>query len=446
MPADYNDKGKAVVICTFYVGSQEHQIQITINGITDRHIKIDKSATHSIAAYGFDENKYPNYPNSPLGLPSKLLPAQGNDKVKLESSLSKAGKAKVFNAVSLSDLTPGHLSYDVQGDELELTDIHAEAQNYFTVHACAPGISLMEVDIYPRKTMIVEIYTLCESDDDVINYCSTNPHLMPGCITPIASATHDCILPGTDLTLDRYLDHAFWRQKDNDLSKPSDILDFSPPAYHELKIHPSYNPATGQYFCNKKPQPANIAPCPDLLTPGELNALQSDLNTIYNQAGILVEVVDKGYKHFNFDNRNPDDNGVDVMEQNYLHWAFVNYQGEFPSKMIKSTNTIIWRVNNIAYSSGTVNGRATEFGLNSAAINVTNGFPTFRTIPHEIGHARYALRHPDDDWIGDGLKGTVNNDRYNIMNSGPLFQTIPIGSLSDFRIRRYQWEKIQTEH
>ena len=115
--------------------------------------------------------------------------------------------------------------------------------------------------------------------------------------------------------------------------------------------------------------------------------------------------------------------------------------------MQKSDNTIIWRVNDIPPSGGSViNGRATNFGINSAAINVTNGSPTFRTIPHEIGHARYDLRHPDDDWVEDGLNGSVNNDKYNIMNSGPLFQSHPVGSISDFRIRRYQWRKIQTKN
>lgn len=115
--------------------------------------------------------------------------------------------------------------------------------------------------------------------------------------------------------------------------------------------------------------------------------------------------------------------------------------------MQKSDNTIIWRVNNIPSSQGSViNGRATLFGKNTAAINVTNGTPTFRTIPHEIGHARYELRHPDQDWVQDKLKGPVNNDKYNIMNSGPIFQNNPLESISDFRIRRYQWEKIQVEH
>lgn len=115
--------------------------------------------------------------------------------------------------------------------------------------------------------------------------------------------------------------------------------------------------------------------------------------------------------------------------------------------MPKSENTIIWRVNDIPLSGGSViNGRATLFGKNSAAINVTNGAPTFRTIPHEIGHARYALRHPDEDWMKDGLNGPVNSDQYNLMNSGPLFQSHPVGSISDFRIRRYQWRKIQTNH
>ncbi len=289
--------------------------------------------------------------------------------------------------------------------------------------------------------------TFYHPHDDVINYCIDKPWLMLDCNTPITSNTHECILPGEDGTLDRFLDHTFWKQKDNDPNKPSDILDFSPTAYHELKIRPSYNAVTGEYFCNKRPQPNNIAPCPSLLTPAELSALQSDMNTIYNQAGITVEVVDKGYKNFNFDNRNPDDNGIDISEQNYLHWAFVNYQGVYPSNMMKSTNTIIWRVNSIIYSgTGIANGRSTPDLRNSLLINVTEGAGTFRTISHEIGHAKYGLAHPDEDWVQDGLNGSVNNDKYNIMNSGPLYQIYPVQSISDFRIRRYQWNKIQLNH
>lgn len=116
--------------------------------------------------------------------------------------------------------------------------------------------------------------------------------------------------------------------------------------------------------------------------------------------------------------------------------------------MQKSNNTIIWRVHDIPSSGGSViNGRATNFGINSTAINVTNGSPTFRTIPHEIGHAKYALRHPNEDWANEqDMLGTVNGDQNNLMNSGLLYQAHPLGSILDFRIRRYQWKKIQMNH
>ena len=447
IPENFNNSGKATVKVTFYSGGSDNSLELSFFLIKEKNVSVHETDSHTLAAYGFDENEFPNYPNSTSGLPSKFLPAQENDKVKLTSNLSGVSKTKVFNTISLSDLTPDHLLYGISGDELELTHIHSETQNSFTVKACAPDISLMEVDIYPSKTMTVEIYTLCESDDDVINYCNTNPSLLPDCSTPISSATHECILPGADLTLDRYLDHAFWREQNNDPTKPSDVLDFSPAAYHELKILPSYNPATNRYFCNKRPQPSNVAPCPDLLTPAELSTIQSDLNTIYNQAGIQVTVIDKGYKNFNFDNKFSDDNGIDISEQNYLHWAFVNYQGIYPLNMMKSANTIIWRVNNIIYSgTGIAYGRATPNIRNSLLINVTTGAGTFRTISHELGHAKYGLAHPDEDWVTDGLKGPVNNDQYNLMNSGPLYQNYTVESISDFRIRRYQWNKIQLNH
>lgn len=183
------------------------------------------------------------------------------------------------------------------------------------------------------------------------------------------------------------------------------------------------------------------------MTTTELSNLELDLNAIYNQAGITVKVEDKGYKNFNFDVIT-DDNSLGPQEQQWLHWAFIRYMGPFGNVMQKSDNTTIWRVNDIPPTQGLeVNGRATRYGINSAAINVTNGTPTFRTIPHEIGHARYELRHPDEDWMNEeGMLGKVDTDRYNLMNSGPLFQSLTVGSLSDFKIRRYQWKKIQKNH
>ena len=77
------------------------------------------------------------------------------------------------------------------------------------------------------------------------------------------------------------------------------------------------------------------------------------MNTIYNQAGIIVEVVDKGYKNFNFDINSLEDNKISLQEQLRLHWAFTGYQSEYGDNMQKSENTIIWRVHDIqAITSG----------------------------------------------------------------------------------------------
>ncbi|MBK8080259.1 MAG: hypothetical protein IPK25_08250 [Saprospiraceae bacterium] len=52
--------------------------------------------------------------------------------------------------------------------------------------------------------------------------------------------------------------------------------------------------------------------------------------------------------------------------------------------------------------------------------------------------------HPDDDWDNEqDMLGNVNNDQYNLMNSGPIFNLIPVTNNSEFKIRRYQWNKIQ---
>ncbi|MFZ1705880.1 MAG: hypothetical protein WAT79_16160 [Saprospiraceae bacterium] len=444
----YSKSGKAMTKVFFHTQGSDYSMNHNILIIKEKNVSIHKQTSHSVALQGFDENDFDNYPLSGSGLPSKFLLAQGTDKVKLNLNLKgSSSKTKVLNAVTFSDLTPDHLSYFKSGDELELTHVNTETNNTFTIKACTPDINLLDVDIYPQKTMMVEIYTLCESDDDEINYCLSQPWKMLGCSTNITSSLHECIKPGADLTLDRFLDLEFWEANRYDPSKPHDELIYTSPYYHELKIRPRYNSVTNEYICNSLPQANGIA-CPDLMTPAELDALRSDLNIIYNQAGISVIVEDMGYRNINFDLKNPDDERISSLEQNYLHWQFVGYHGDFPEDMLKPNETIIWRVNSILYSgSGTALGRTTDFGLNSATINTSTSLPSFRTIPHEIGHAKYDLHHPDDDWNNElDMLEKVDTDKYNLMNSGPLFGLIPASNNSEFRIRRYQWKKIQTNN
>ncbi len=433
--------------------------------ILTTHVEIDES-THQLALIGYDENKEPNYPYYDRGFPFKLITTNKSDKVKLKvKRIPSVYHTNLAENIEYSDLTPNHINYSILGLELQLEHNFVETENSFLVKACA-NIDLMNVDIKPDKKLTVEIYTLCESDDDKPNYCHDkndngisfensadfDGSLMPDCVTPINSPTHNCIDVGPDLSLDRYLDRSFWEQKINDFTKPSDIFEFNIMHPNLTKISPSYitpislSSALG-YFCNSRPLPTNVAVCPEDLSTAEIQNIQNDLNSIYNQAGIKVVVVNKGKVYFNFDLRGDDDNAIDITEQNHCHHIFNPTSP--PGTPIATLNTLIWRLNDIKDNdpSSHINGRATFFGVNTVTINVSNGTPNFRTIPHEIGHAKYKLNHPDGDgYIIDNLHGKVDTDKYNIMNSGPLYQLLPISSMSDFRLRRYQWTLIQENH
>lgn len=63
------------------------------------------------------------------------------------------------------------------------------------------------------------------------------------------------------------------------------------------------------------------------------------------------------------------------------------------------------------------------------------------TVPHEVGHAVFALVHPDEKgYEFNGIKGPVFNDTTNYVNSGWLFPSLP---LSQYTIRKYQWDMLR---
>jgi hypothetical protein len=96
------------------------------------------------------------------------------------------------------------------------------------------------------------------------------------------------------------------------------------------------------------------------------------------------------------------------------------------------------------------NSRASGLGVNSLSLAIdTDGY----TLAHEIGHAKFSLKHPDDDTthladdklrIPKSLKIPINYiDKYNFMYSK---SSEPINDKEREErvngIRAYQWRKI----
>jgi hypothetical protein len=64
-------------------------------------------------------------------------------------------------------------------------------------------------------------------------------------------------------------------------------------------------------------------------------------------------------------------------------------------------------------------------------------------------HAKFKLNHPDLEagtetgWSKDGLRNPEPNDKYYIMNSDHIYNTGTVHDIHKYRLRRYQWKKIQ---
>jgi hypothetical protein len=409
-------------------------------------VEIKKSET---TKYAFDDNKIPEYPYYDDGKPYKFLAAGKSDNVVMDVNVLAPA------SYPLTLFRDQKLNYSKKSNILTLSQRNAANTDSIYMMAC-DTIDVMKVDIYPEKTLDVNIYTLAETDDDIANYCidknringpyeagDVDGSLMPDCKTPISSPNHECILPGPDGSLDLFNKvNPFWIDKDNDKSKPRDSILLPSNQTNLLKIY-----AGTDLFCNERPLKHDTSAYP-IIKEETLNQIKLNLDSIYSQCGISFKIHFKGVRYTNFDSKIDDNTINDPIEQFYIHNQL--FGGDVKDFVRVQTTSVIF-----VDSMTGVYGRATgnqmldsvtqEHSNMANTVMINNKIFNKRTIAHEIGHGKYYLFHCDDS-SGiefNGLKN-VNFDKKNFMISGYNSDlNIP---LKDYMVRKYQWKLIHKYH
>jgi len=421
--------------------------------------------------FSYDENNNSKYPFYTKGIPWKF---QLKD---ISDTLIDVGfKPNTLKQFPLSSLPNDKASFGNIDDNLDITYNGIHNKDSLSCHLCNSPDSLFAIDISAPKSLFVKLYILCDSDDDYENYCvNKDPEdpprsgdhdydgsLLSDCITPIDSLddsdSFECINRGSDGTLDLFQElriNEYWKErKDNNILKPVDSLYIELDNLSNLRILPSID-TSGNHFCNSRPvtSPSDwnqdidgdgeldafVSMCPDT-TSYDIEQITNDLNIVYSDIGYTINVDNNGVTAKNFNSSSKAMNNLN--EQMNFH---ISQVGGIIIDPKTADTTIIWLVDNLNNLRGRASGDNDKVVYNTLMIN-TN-MDVRRTVSHELGHAAFNLYHPNDSGsINDGFEnGPTDEDKFNLMNSGYIYNTKTTHNIYNYRIRKYQWKTIHDD-
>jgi len=181
-------------------------------------------------------------------------------------------------------------------------------------------------------------------------------------------------------------------------------------------------------------------------------AIKNNLNKVYNQIGIKIDLIDKGYDTLNYNATDIVRNAIDETE--YIH---ISYFGSDENNLVQADTATIFMLDEMDVGekfkrTGRSGGRglinASGIGIKSCFINTTAWLgpkSRDRTIPHEVGHGVYSIFHPNTKYgkTYDKLLNYVKSDIYNYMNSGGIYKCCTVKNIDEYRVRKYQWKYIR---
>ena len=409
------------------VGRGENNVTLKINLNKTTNVSIDYKKTRSHnTVFAFDENVYENYPFYFRDVPWKFITSTQGDDIVLKGNKSIASQ-NVFTS------TPPNVLSTI-GDE-KIVNISYSGQatrDSASIHWCDAMDTIALLDIYNgTKHYPLHIWTLRESDDDIINYCLNNNSLMSDCVTPITSNSHECILPGPDGTFDLYLsDNQPW------INHSSDSV-----IYYQQKrmkvLAGKDRSCQSKVYPTKKPlEDPPIFSMSDLI---------SNTNTILNTAGIQMNLVNHGELIANFDLRGTDDNEAEYFEATMVYRVnnFIQTYKDLPCVFIFAD------LKEPPLDPGQLSSTLRGQSQGGSFFTMFDGNRMVeRTLAHELGHAIWDLQHPDevtgssDPITVDDLKAIVTDDPANLMTSGSRGNQLVNNSI----LRRYVWKRMQTRN
>ena len=339
---------------------------------------------------------YPGYSTVPIaGIPWKYLSAGVNEKM-----LGDVSPNKKHDAINLSSSSPDlmitPMTFPSAKTQIELNFTGSSVPLETDLSGCSNNPEL-KLFIGSKKTVPIQFYRLCETDDDVQLVLSG---------TTVSSPMDVCISSGPD----GFLDISGRYKGGNDVvDVMAQVIRAGPGSICETTVLPTVG---------------HPAPCAS-----NINATRivSDMNRIYESAGIEFVATASSFSSsgvvatldVNYD-LSVDDGILSIQEQQRLH------EITYGSLMTGPPTALCWVVPDIADSGYTTitAGRATASmltgplhphgGINTFAIDQAIGSNGY-TVAHETGHAQYDFYHPEDHpGVGDSknyMSKDVNGSR-----------------------------------
>jgi hypothetical protein len=378
--ADFDVSGLALLTCSFTDSAGLFR---------ELELKVKKNMKlqwfEQAGSYAFDENKEPNYlpaqGDSPgeLGIPWNFIETNQSETMQTKAK-PKKGHYAVNNITATNpDLVFNPAMLSTSPENVILTYNSGVPDSTIKVYGCSNPVPELKIFADSAKTFAIEFFRLCETDDDA-------QLVMPG--DTVASPNDAIIAPGPDGSLDRWQKYSIWLQGDD-----------------TLWLNPSnqkYYVIAGPNLIAETPILPHDTTCAQNFT---ITLSMDTLNDIYNKIAVNAVSISVTDLYVNFDIRY-DDNMLELQEQTQLHKLRTG------SDTLAADTTEVYLVNDLGKSNGNpILGHATDFGINTLALDVQDAQPS--TLAHEVGHGKYALRHPEDQF---GAPAPPNNYKTNFMH------------------------------
>lgn len=386
--------------------------------------KIETIKTDSKTKYGYahDTNNFSDYPYFDQGTPYQLSVNGRLDSIKLKLKNSTKKSSIPINGLPTNDI-----NFRLSSQKhLVLGDAHGLVFEEDSINCIyCTNKTLLKVDNFVgEKDVNLHIFVVRELDDDLINYCPTDPALKKDCSTPIQSDTFQCILPGNDNLFDLGLDFKQpWIDRTND-----SIVGFRG---FRMKVM-----AGKDSTCQSNTYRSTVLLGDTLKNAANFNYadLIKDTKEIYARVGINI-IPTRYDVHANFD-LVKEDNKIEKAEFNLASARIkLDYLTHF-----ERTETVVLIFPDIVEPQGKTKKGFAVGGSGDLALDGNLMSPS--TLSHELGHAIWNLHHPDDSLsINDGINNIVMTDNLNLMTSGGN-RTINIPN-HKIALRRYVWKRMR---
>jgi hypothetical protein len=352
--------------------------------------------------YAYDDNRIREYwpswtpkPNTPW----KYIPVGEtvSGTITINEAKSTSWKGKIIETTAPAKTAIHPMRFYSGSQNVNLSALN-DVSDISSIVKAGCMDTLLNIMSGKKRTDTIDFYLLSYETDDILNKTG-----------PVNSSTEVCILPGLNKKID---DPRFYSSQGDSIIRLANGVPVAVVAGNDL-------------ICNSKLKFLQ----PQVSKAINYQVIINQVNEIYNKVGFtfIIGYIDTLKYHFEiFKNEQLDDNEYNEINENYFKRNNI---------APKRTKVLIWSdlVNRQGYASLRSNVIAFK--------NTSNG----NTLAHEIGHAKFGFRHPDNDdkhlnSIEDFLpqQGISVKAPYKVNDLDSLMHSVSVGD----KLRAYHWKKI----